>query len=280
MKIDDEIKGMELALRVLKEKLDELIVKRNLAILAESPYMRQRKTKKLAEFFGELGYRILDLNAKEAETPEYEMSKLIWQTRAISVKFIKEFVKRDLKQESRLSFKGLSESVKADFKKLCKKFLEAGWMTYTYNVNDLSFVRCKSPGDIPFMTGGWAEYFNRSLVQETLTTFAQKHSCPSGVFQNVKLVRLGKESDQPDMELDVVAEFKDNFFVFETKSGSNLGLDKWVDRTRLFENTERAQFITCCTDESYQSRTFKPLKLWHMSSLQANFEHELTILLG
>lgn len=34
-----------------------------------------------------------------------------------------------------------------------------------------------------------------------------------------------------DMQLDVAAEVGERFYVFETKSGAVLSIDKWVDRT-------------------------------------------------
>ena len=179
--MDDEITSLETALRVIQNRLNELIVNRNDELLKKSEYYGQRKTKKLAAFFGDLGYRILDFKSKEEKTPEHKMALQVWKVKDVAVPFMKSVVSNP---------KGVSVTfdlpdgaqMKTDFLNLCKVFKDLEWIDYPPPGRQLTVTRRKSKKCIPFMNGGWAELVNRSKVLTTLSSFAKDHSCSYDVF--------------------------------------------------------------------------------------------------
>ena len=69
------------------------------------------------------------------------------------------------------------------------------------------------------------------------------------------------------MQLDLVVELPEGFYIFETKMGIALAIDKWVDRTRLFAS-DKNRFITCCADETLNARIFTPYILFNVNKLK------------
>lgn len=72
------------------------------------------------------------------------------------------------------------------------------------------------------------------------------------------------------MQLDLVAQIGGRFYIFEIKSGPILNVDKWVDRSRLFDN-EHNRFITCTANEKLDPDIFAPFRLFALPSLEAQF---------
>ena len=277
---ETELEGLNTALRVVQGRIDELIGLRHSEILKQTPCFGQRKTRPLAEFFGGLGYRILSFIAKEEQTLEYRTAKLAWEIRTIAIPFMKGFARMPVGEERQFVFEGLSASDKTDFLNLCKAFKSFGWMEYSHTRQQMTYARCAVKGAVPFMTGGWAELVNRFMVLRTLAEFAREHSCSYDVFLNVRLARIEKKIDIPDMELDIVVQLNDRFYVFETKSGFLLGVDKWVDRARMFASTKRARFMTCCTDDAIPIEAFRPFILLPLSTLEERLAKMLAHDLG
>lgn len=79
------------------------------------------------------------------------------------------------------------------------------------------------------------------------------------------------------MELDIVVDLKDRFYIFETKSGTNLNILTWADRVRIFETKDspKCHFITCCLDSSINARIFKPCRLFLLQTLEKQFKQLL-----
>ena len=70
--------------------------------------------------------------------------------------------------------------------------------------------------------------------------------------------------------IHLVVQIKDRFYVFEVKTGVVLYIDKWVDRTRLF-NGENSEYITCTSNEQLEPRTFLPYVLFALPTLEQQF---------
>ena len=87
------------------------------------------------------------------------------------------------------------------------------------------------------------------------------------MFYDIKLVRWEPTGNPVDMQLDLVAQLADRFYVFDTKTGV-LCIDKWVDRARLFSADRRSRFITGCADEDIPPRLFEPYILIPLGQLE------------
>ena len=69
------------------------------------------------------------------------------------------------------------------------------------------------------------------------------------------------------MQLDIIAQLKDRFYIFETKTGI-LGIDKWVARAKMFTVDQKGRFITCCADETIPPYLFEPYQLVPLGQLK------------
>ena len=125
-----------------------------------------------------------------------------------------------------------------------------------------------------FLAGVFGEYGTVNLIERTLRQFAEaKNGFKYKIFHDVKLKKT--DSDKPhDIQLDLVVQLPEGFYIFETKIGQVLAVDKWVDRTRLFAS-EKNRFITCCADTNLNPKIFQPFLLFNLDQLQ----EQLTALL-
>ena len=136
----------------------------------------------------------------------------------------------------------------------------------------LTLLICMIASEIPFsldflvMDPGYNRE-NRSLIESTLQDFAKEHKCPFDVFFNVKLAKIDSSKTSSDMELDIVAQLRDRFYIFETKTGI-LGIDKWVARAKMFSVDQKSRFITCCADETIPAYLFEPYQFVPLSALK------------
>jgi hypothetical protein len=78
------------------------------------------------------------------------------------------------------------------------------------------------------------------------------------------------------MQLDLIARVNDRFYVFETKTGV-LGIDKWVDRAKLFSRDQKSRFITCCIDEKIPTQWFRPFCLVPLGRLEVEMSKWLAV---
>ncbi|MBR4222682.1 MAG: hypothetical protein IKR81_16095, partial [Victivallales bacterium] len=167
-----------------------------------------------------------------------------------------------------------SSSDKTDFLNLCKTMQDNGWLKFSKS-NDVLHIQPTPPTDLKtYFNGGWAEEANRYLVTKVLTEYSQNHKLKYKVFWDVRLKLIDSDkSNSHDMQLDLVIQINDIFYVFETKTGV-LGIQKWVERAEIF-NQNRNRFLTCCMDSSVNPKLFQPYRLLALERL----EEELTVLL-
>lgn len=121
--------------------------------------------------------------------------------------------------------------------------------------------------DIKFLDGQWAEYVTRYLIDVTLKEITAERKLAYRLFSNLIFKRPGEEQN-PVMELDVVAQIGDRFYIFETKSGAVPNVIKWVDRSRLFSDAH-ARFFMCTPHDEFNYKHFRPLYLLTFKQMKA-----------
>ena len=270
-----DIEKLTLARDVLQEQIDARVAARDAQILDTDPFFKARKTKLLAKYVGELGFRILDYKSKENRSPEASAAKLMFRIKDRAVPIFKGLAKKD-NRESMVDFGDFGPEEKSALIQLCEAFKGFGWISVERSLTELKIKRGKNNLAIQFWNGGWAEIVNRAIIESTLQAFAKEHKLSYDIFYDVKLVRLASEKVLPDMQLDVVARVDDRFYVFETKTGV-LGIDKWVDRAKLFSRDQKSRFITCCIDEKIPTQWFRPFCLVPLGRLEAEMSKWLAV---
>jgi hypothetical protein len=266
------IEKLAFACDVLQEQIDARVAARDAKILEADPFCKARKTQLLAKYVGALGFRILDYKSKEKPSPEASAAKLVFRIKDRAVPIFKDLAKKD-NRESVVDFGDFGPDEKSTLVQLCEAFKGFGWISVERSRTELKIKRGGKSQAIQFWNGGWAEIVNRSIIESALQAFAKEqklkgHKLSYDIFYDVKLVRLASEKDSPDMQLDVVARVGDRFYVFETKTGV-LGIDKWVDRAKLFSRDQKSRFITCCIDEKIPTQWFRPFCLVPLGRLEA-----------
>ena len=169
---------------------------------------------------------------------------------------------------------GFDGVAKSSLLQLCDAFEKLDWIKTERTKHALRIVRLNDTAATCFWHGSWAEYVNRSLVVKTLQAFANSRKCRFDVFHDVRLAKCEPTGKPIDMQLDLVAQLNDRFYVFDTKTGV-LCIDKWVDRARLFSADRRSRFITCCADEDIPPRLFEPYILIPLGDLQSRLDEIL-----
>ncbi len=280
--IDDEIKRIK-ALETSRQFFDDKIALTKLsleqleaeqeAIWKENQYVKDPATRPLAEYCRSLGYSIVGCQIQEPESEFYPIAKKIWKFREDAVPFLKELYKRHGDKDGfSYSIAELPPDRKTDFLNICTKMKKNGWISYTQNKSKTELLVTSS---IPkknksFLNGGWAENVNRYLVNKVLTDYSANHkkTIKYRVFWDVKLKLLESENNNlNDMQLDIVVQINDRFYVFETKSGT-LGIQKWVERAEIF-NRDGNRFLTCCIDySSVDPKLFQPYSLLSLEHLE------------
>lgn len=264
--LETDIEKLVFARDVLQEQIDARIVARDTQRLESDSFFKARKTRLLAKYVGALGFRILDYKSKEKPSPEASVARLMFRIKNRAVPIFKELAKKD-NRESVVDFGDFGPEEKSTLIQLCEAFKGFGWISVERSRTELKIRSGRKKQAIQFWNGGWAEIVNRSIIESTLQTFAKEHKLSYDIFYDVKLVRLASEKDSPDMQLDVVARVDDRFYVFETKTGV-LGIDKWVDRAKLFSRDQKSRFVTCCIDEKIPVQWFRPFCLVPLGRLE------------
>ena len=261
-----ELDALMLARDVLQRQIDERLVIRNREILERDQFFKERKTRKLALFVAELGYRVLDFTSKEHSLQTKPAALLLYRIKEYAVPIFKKFVTKTCKQQI-IPLDDLEPKVKTTFLQLCDAFERQKWIATERGKHEITICRLNDKVAAQFWFGGWAEVVNRSLVESTLQDFAKEHKCKFDIFFDVKLDKIELEKTTPDMQLDIIAQLKDRFYIFETKTGI-LGIDKWVARAKMFTVDQKSRFITCCADETIPPYLFEPYKLLPLSQLK------------
>ena len=261
-----ELEALVLARDVLQEQIDERVAIRNREILERDQFFKERKTRKLASFVAELGYRVLDFTSKEHSLQTKPAALLLYRIKEVAVPIFKKFVTKTCKKQI-IPLDDLEPKVKTTFLQLCDAFERLGWIATERGKHEITICRLNDKEAAQFWHGSWAEVVNRSLVESTLQDFAKEHKCPFDIFFDMKLSKIESEKAAPDMQLDIIAQLKDRFYIFETKTGI-LGIDKWVARAKMFTVDQKSRFITCCADETIPPYLFDPYQLVPLSQLK------------
>ena len=255
-----------LARDVLQRQIDERVRLRNQELLEGDPFFKERKTRKLASFVAALGYRILDFTKKELSLPTQPPALLMYRIKEHAVPVFKRFVAKACQKQD-VPLDDLEPKVKTTFLQLCDAFERLGWIETERTKHEIKIRRLNDKEAAQFWHGSWAEVVNRSLIESTLQDFAKEHKCPFDVFFNVTLVKIDSSKTSSDMQLDIIAQLRDRFYIFETKTGV-LRIDKWVERAKMFSVDQKSRFITCCADEKISPRLFEPYQLVSLSNLK------------
>lgn len=228
---DVEVKGLEIARDVLQKQIDEHVALRRQEMLLADSFYRERKTRRLAVYFSDLGFRIVSCVGKEQVLVETRAANFLFKLKEIAVPIFKKLVAKDNKEVS-VGLDGFDGVAKSSLLQLCDAFEKLEWIRTERTKHALQIVRLNDKEATCFWHGSWAEYVNRSLVVKTLQAFANSRKFRFDVFYDIKLARWEPTGNPVDMQLDLVAQLADRFYVFDTKTGV-LCIDKWVDRARL-----------------------------------------------
>lgn len=274
VKLNEEIESLETAIRVLRSKSEELCRERNLKLCEESKAYKDKKTRKLATYFSRLGYQVLEWRPKEEAKPEDKVARLAWKIGKEALDMFKSLAKKSC-TKALIDLKEKDGVERSDWLNLCEQMKSLKWIDYTKEAKVITLRKLASKTACRFWNGGWAEQMTKQIAVRTLSSFATKHKLPYDVFTNVKLRRWDNDKELTDMELDVVVSLKDRFYIFESKTGYVLGIDKWVDRSRMFAADGKSRFFTCVSEEGWNPLTFKPFDLVRLSELEKHLYETL-----
>ena len=257
--IDDEIAKAKASLEQIEAKQQ--------AAWEENSFAQEKTTKALAEYCRSLGYFIVKCQKNEPASKFYNIAKTILRRREDAVPFLKELFKHGDKKEFQYSIAGLPVDRRTDLLNICNQMQANGWLTFAREKSELRVTSSFPKSNRDFLNGGWAEEANRYLVNKVLVQYAGSHKLKYKVFWGVCLKLIDNDKDNlNDMQLDLVAQINDIFYVFETKSGV-LGIQKWVERAEIF-NQNRNRFLTCCMDSSIKATLFQPYLLLCLEKLE------------
>jgi len=266
--INAEIAHIEYAQSILAERL--AAAKQERDGLREDIYAKNKVTKRLAEFFKAHGLYIVDLQHGARSKELYALAKQMWRSWAVLVPFIKR-----LSANKNTAFvydtTGLSAAQTNDLYNLCHVLASKKWISFTKGQAGFEITPSLTRAQKRFLHGAWAEEVTLYLIDKTLKGFTRTRHLKYRLFWDAKLKRHDPRTDNlTDMQLDLIAQVGDRFYVFETKSGAVLSIDKWVDRTRLFDLMGN-RFITCTADPSLNPKMFEPFRLFALPTLDEQF---------
>ena len=233
-------------------------------------FRNSRSTKKLFSFFEEKGYHIISLTEKQSiPRDRSQLALLLTKNRKILYPFINN-VLLNSKDES-FSVQDFSLEDLNCLLNTCKNFSNRKWIDYEYDKKGkiIKFTRLADlKGEVKhFLCGIFGEYGTAKIIEQALQEFAkEKNGFKYKIFHDIKLKK--PESDKAnDIQLDLVVQLPEGFCIFETKMGTVLAIDKWVDRTRLFA-AGKNHFIACCADETLNPKIFQPFLLFNLEQLK------------
>lgn len=270
--IDAEIAHVEYSQSIFSERLTALKAERDL--LREDTYAKDKLTKRLAEFFKVHGLYIVSYQSRERSKEHYALAKQVWRAKATLLPFIKA-LSRNKKPSFDYDTQSMSPTEKTDIINLCDNLRKQEGLSYDIFPNKIQITPSLKGHHKNFFSGAWAEEVTLYLIDKALKKFTQTRKLKHILFWDVKLKQVGSNKNTPnDMQLDLVAQVADRFYVFETKSGFILCIDKWVDRAHLFDD-KKNRFITCTADETLNPRIFHPFRLFALPTLETQFTQML-----
>jgi hypothetical protein len=114
---------------------------------------------------------------------------------------------------------------KNDIKNFCDVLSKKGWLTCIPHEEHFDINPNLKGEQKHFLEGGWAEEVTLYLIVDSLNEFTKNHHLKYKLFWNVQVKYIYPDTKkQNDMQLDLVAQIGDRFYVFETKSGDALGI--------------------------------------------------------
>ena len=271
--MSESLDNFDNAIGIIKKQLADLESRRMALDIAESnkaanPYFR-KGTRKLAEFFYSKGYLIVGL--EDGVGKNYPLAKQIYACLSVSWDFISKLLKQK-KGKFIYETDSFDDASRNKLDILCRNLKTSGMIDFRIDGTCFDVTVTCSNAQRFYLAGECYEEANRYLIDKTIRAFSSSQSNPIShkVYRNIMLKKASSHNDKVnDMQLDFVVEFADRFYVFETKAGQKLYIDKWVDRTRLF-NGEKDRFITCCLQE-FNPKTFEPFLLLPMKTLEKDF---------
>lgn len=270
LELDQNLAHLEYARALLSEKISDLKNQKNELLHEEDEFFTNKKTKKLSAFFFIHQMIIVSVNSGQRSKEFYPIAKHIWRQRETHIPFIKK-LSRSLDADFNYETSNLNALEKTDLKNLLDELSKYKLLSYSVQKTHFAIKPLSKGQQRNFFTGGWAEEVTLYLIDKTLKDFSKAHPLKHKLFWDVKLKRFDSRKDNShDMQLDLVVELEDRFYIFETKSGFILSIDKWVDRSRLF-NDDKNLFITCAADENLNPRIFSPYPLFALPSLEKQF---------
>ena len=249
-----------------KASLEQLDAEQQ-AAWEENPYVKDRTTRRLAEYCRSLGYFIVGCQkTKEPASVFYAIAKTILKRREDAVPFMKELFRHG-NEEFSFPIAGLPADRKTDLLNICTEMQKNGWISFTKSKSEILVTSSFPKTAKNFLNGGWAEEANRYLVNKVLTEYAGSHKLKYKVFWDVRLKLIDSDrSNSHDMQLDLAVQLNEKVYIFETKSGA-LGIQKWVERAQIF-NQNGNRFLTCCMDSSVNPKLFQPYRLLALELLE------------
>ena len=249
-----------------KASLEQLDAEQQ-AAWEENPFVKDRTTRRLAEYCRSLGYFIVGCQkTTEPASVFYAIAKTILKRREDAVPFMKELYSHG-NEEFSYPIAGLPADRKTDLLNICTEMQKNGWISFPKSKSEILVTPSVPKRDKSFLNGGWAEEANRYLVNKVLTEYAGSHKLKYKVFWDVRLKLIDSDrSNSHDMQLDLAVQLNEKFYIFETKSGA-LGIQKWVERAQIF-NQNGNRFLTCCTDSSVNPKLFQPYCLLSLDLLE------------
>ena len=227
------------------------------AVLSEESQRlkKAKSTKSLFEFFEKKGFHILSLKKRQELPSNYgKLADLLVKNHKLFYNFIGCLLNKNNDAYSLESDDKESISRIVNF---CNILKQREWIDYKYDKpqKKITFSRLNSfKGEIKqFLSGVYGEFGTGKIIEQALKDYAAANGgMKYQIFYDVKMKR--PDSPNPnDMQLDLVVELPEGYYIFETKMGITLAIDKWVDRTRLFASGKN-RFITCCADETLNAK--------------------------
>ena len=232
-------------------------------------FRNSRPVKKLFAFFEAKGYHIVGLTEKQQiPRDRSQLALLLTKNRKILYPFT--YMLLHTANNSFAADNATPEALSC-LLNVCKNFSNRKWIDYEYSKKE-KLIRIRRlagfKGEVKhFLSGIFGEYGTAKLIEQTLQEFAkEKNGFKYKIFHDIKLKKTDS-GNQNDMQLDLAVQLPEGFCIFETKMGSVLAIDKWVDRTRLFASGKN-HFITCCADETLNPKIFQPFLLFNLEQLK------------
>ena len=236
---------------------------------AAEKFRQSRSTKKLFAFFEDKGYHIISLTEKQSiPRDRSQLASLLTKNRKILFPFINVLLHC---KDGAFSVQDFSLESLNSLLNICKSFSNRKWIDYKYDKKEkiIKFAHLDDlKGEVKqFLSGIFGEYGTAKLIEQALQEFAkEKNGFKYKIFHDIKLKKPDSDK-QNDMQLDLVVQLPEGFYIFETKMGTVLAIDKWVERTGLFAG-EKNRFITCCADETLNPKIFQPFCLFNLEQLK------------